>query len=107
MPASFICAALRVRRRDAPIELLLHESSIVVRDRALVFPGLRLDTGLAMTLLKGTLSFLQDSDLSLQSMPDDASGVAAPEQGYVLRISGQLDVPKVSFERLVAHRPAD
>jgi hypothetical protein len=81
--------------------------AFLVRDRALVFPGLRLDTGSEMTLLKGTLSFSQDSDLSLQSLTDDQGGTALPEQGYVLKISGPLDGPKVSFERLVAHRPAD
>ena len=81
--------------------------AFLVRDRALVFPGLRLDTGSETTLLKGTLSFSQDSDLSLQSLTEDQTGVALPEQGYVLKISGPLDVPKVSFQRLVAHRPAD
>ena len=83
------------------------DGSFVVRDRALVFPGLRLDAGSEMTILKGTLSFAQDSDLSLQTLIDDQTSIALPEQGYVLRISGPLDVPKVSFERLVAHRPAD
>jgi AsmA family len=83
------------------------EGTFIVRDRALVFPGLRLDGGSEMTLLKGTLSFAQDSDLSLQTLIDDQSGIALPEQGYVLRILGPLDLPKVSFERLVAHRPAD
>jgi hypothetical protein len=78
-----------------------------VRDRAIVFSGLRLDAGSEMTLLKGSLSFSQDSDLSLQTMPDASLGIVVPEQGYVLKISGPLDVPKVSFERLVAHRPAD
>ena len=81
--------------------------AFLVRERALVFPGLRLDTGSEMTLLKGTVSFSQDSDLSLQGLTDDQTGVALPEQGYVLKISGPLGVPKVSFERLVAHRPAD
>ena len=83
------------------------EGAFIVRDRALVFPGLRLDGGSEMTLLKGTLSFAQDSDLSLQTLIDDQTGSALPEEGYVLRISGPLDVPKVSIERLVAHRPAD
>ena len=83
------------------------EGTFLVRDRALVFPGLRLDAGSEMTLLKGTLSFAQDSDLSLQTLIDDHTSIALPEQGYVLRISGPLDVPKISFERLVAHRPAD
>jgi hypothetical protein len=83
------------------------DGSFVVRDRALVFPGLRLDAGSEMIILKGILSFAQDSDLSLQTLIDDQTSIAPPEQGYVLRISGPLDVPKVSFERLVAHRPAD
>lgn len=83
------------------------EGTFIVRDRALVFPGLRLGGGSEMTLLKGTLGFAQDSDLSLQTLIDDQSGIALPEQGYVLRIFGPLDVPKISIERLVAHRPAD
>jgi hypothetical protein len=83
------------------------EGAFIVRDRAIAFPGLRLNAGSEMTLLKGTLSFAQDSDLSLQALIDDQTGAALPEQGYVVRISGPLDVPKVSIERLVAHRPAD
>jgi AsmA family len=83
------------------------EGAFIVRDRAIAFPGLRLNAGSEMTLLKGTLSFAQDSDLSLQALIDDQTGAALPEPGYVVRISGPLDVPKVSIERLVAHRPAD
>jgi len=79
----------------------------VVRDRGIVFPGLRLDNALQMDLLTGTLSFAQDSDLMLQSMIDDQAGVVPPEQGYVLRISGPFDVPKISIERMVARHPAD
>jgi hypothetical protein len=58
-------------------------------------------------LLKGTMSFAQGSDLTLQTLIDDQTGVVLPEQGFVLKISGRLDVPKVSIERLVARRPAD
>jgi hypothetical protein len=60
-----------------------------------------------MTLLKGTMSFAQVSDLTLQMLIDEQAGNSLPEQGYVLKISGPLDVPKVSIERLVARRPAD
>ena len=81
--------------------------AFVVRDRGIIFPGLRLDGASEMTLLKGTLSFVQDSDLTLQTLIDDQSGASLQEQGYVLKISGPLDVPKISIERLVAHRPAD
>jgi len=83
------------------------EGTFLVRDRGIIFPGLRLDGSSEMTLLKGTLSFAQGSDLTLQTLIDDQTGVALPEQGYVLKISGPLDVPKVSIERLVARRPAD
>jgi hypothetical protein len=83
------------------------EGTFVVRDRGIVFPGLRLDGTSEMTLLTGTLSFADNSDLTLQSLVDDQAGAVAPEQGYVLRISGRLEVPKISIERLVARRPAD
>jgi len=68
---------------------------------------LRLDGAAEMTLLKGTLSFAQDSDLTLQTLVDDQAGSPLPEQGYLLKISGPLDLPKISIERLVARRPAD
>jgi uncharacterized protein involved in outer membrane biogenesis len=82
------------------------QGTFLVRDRGIVFPGLRLD-GAEMTLLKGTLSFVQDSDLTLQTLIDDQTGSSLPEQGYVLKISGPLDVPKISIERLGARHPAD
>jgi len=53
------------------------------------------------------MNFAEGSDLTLQTLIDDQTGAALPEQGYVLKISGPLDVPKVSIERLVARRPAD
>jgi len=83
------------------------QGTFLVRDRDLVFPGLRLDGASEMTLLKGTLSFVQDSDLTLQTLIGDQNDSALPEQGYVLKISGPLDVPKISIARLVARRPAD
>jgi hypothetical protein len=83
------------------------QGTFLVRDRELIFPGLRLDGASEMTLLKGTLSFVQDSDLTLQTLIGDQNDSALPEQGYVLKISGPLDVPKISIERLVARRPAD
>ena len=83
------------------------QGAFLVRDRGIAFPGMRLDGVSEMTLLKGTMSFVQDSDLTLQTLIDDQTGSRSPEQGYVLKISGALDVPKISIERLVARRPAD
>jgi len=82
------------------------EGTFLVRDRGIIFPGLRLE-GSEMTLLKGTMSFAQVSDLTLKTLIDEQTGDSLPEQGYVLKISGPLDVPKISIERLVARRPAD
>jgi hypothetical protein len=81
--------------------------AFLVRDRGIVFPGLRLEGASEMTLLKGTLSFVEDSDLTLQTLVDDQTGASLPEQSYMLKISGPLDLPKISIARLVAHRPAD
>jgi hypothetical protein len=83
------------------------EGAFLVRDRGIVFPGLRLEGASEMTLLKGTLSFVEDSDLTLQTLVDDQTGASLPEQSFMLKISGPLDLPKISIERLVAHRPAD
>jgi hypothetical protein len=83
------------------------QGSFLVRDRGIVFPGLRLDGATEATLLKGTLSFVRDSDLTLQTLVGDETGSSLPEKGYVLKISGSLDVPKISIERLVARHLAD
>jgi hypothetical protein len=83
------------------------EGTFLVRDQSIIFLGLRLDGASEMTLLKGTMSFAQGSDLTLQTLFDDQTGTTLPEQGFVLKISGPLDVPKISIERLVARRPAD
>jgi hypothetical protein len=83
------------------------EGTFLVRDRGIIFPGLRLGGFPEMTLLKGTMSFAQVSDLTLQTLIEEQPGASFPEQGYVLKISGSLDVPKVSIERLAARRPAD
>jgi hypothetical protein len=85
----------------------LGQGAFLVRDQSIIFPGLRLDSFSETTLLKGTMSFAQESDFTLQTLIDEQAGAALPERGYVLKISGPLDVPKVSIERLVAHRPAD
>jgi hypothetical protein len=83
------------------------QGTFLVRDRGIIFPALRLGISPEMTLLTGTLSFAQVSDLTLQTLTDEETAPSLPDQGFVLKISGPLDVPKVSIERLVARRPAD
>jgi hypothetical protein len=78
-----------------------------IHDRGISLPGLRLDSRSELTLIKGTLGFAQESDLTVQTLVREQSENRLPEQGYVLRISGPLDLPRVSIERLIARRPAD
>jgi hypothetical protein len=83
------------------------QGTFSIHDRGISLPGLRLNSGSELTLIKGTLSFAQESDLTIQTLVREQSDSRLPEQGYVLRISGPLDLPRVSIERLIARRPAD
>ena len=83
------------------------QGAFTIHDRGISLPGLRLDSGSELTLIKGNLSFAQESDLTLQTLLREPSDNLLPEQGYVLKISGPLDLPRVSIERLIARRPAD
>jgi len=55
------------------------EGAFVIRNGGIIFPGLRLDAGTELTLLKGTLSFAQNSDLTMQPLIDDQTNPNAPE----------------------------
>ncbi len=83
------------------------QGAFSVHDRGISLLGLRLDSGSELTLIKGTVSFAQESDLTVQTLLREQSDSRLPEQGYVLKISGPLDLPRVSIERLNARRPAD
>ena len=65
------------------------------------------DSGSELTLIKGNLSFAQESDLTLQTLLREHSDNPLPEQGYVLKISGPLDGPKISVEKIGVRQPAD
>lgn len=83
------------------------QGAFIIHDRGISLPGLRLDSGSELTLIKGTVSFAQESDLTVQTLLREQGESRLPEQGYVLKISGPLDLPRVSVERLIARRPAD
>jgi uncharacterized protein involved in outer membrane biogenesis len=83
------------------------QGTFSVHDRGIALPGLRLDSGADLTLIQGAVSFAQDSDLTIQTVLHEPTDSPLPEQGYVLKISGPLDLPRVSIERLIARRPAD
>jgi hypothetical protein len=83
------------------------EGAFTLRDRGIVLAGLRLESGRELTFVKGTVSFGRDADLTIQTSTDGRREVRASETSRVLKISGPLDVPRVSVERTLARQPAD
>ncbi len=83
------------------------EGAFTLRDRGIVLAGLRLEAGHEVTFVKGTVSFGHDADLTLQTTTDGKRESRTPEAGHVLKISGPLDVPRVSVERALSRQPAD
>jgi hypothetical protein len=82
--------------------------SFTVRDREIVLPGLRLETGHEFMLVKGTVSFAQDANLTVQNVSGDRKReVRGLEPKHVLKISGPLDLPHISVAAAIARQPAD
>jgi hypothetical protein len=83
------------------------EGAFTVGDRGIILPGLRLEAGSQMTLVKGTVSFGQQIDLTVQTGGETQPVGPPAERRRILKISGPLNVPRVSVERVVARQPAD
>jgi hypothetical protein len=76
------------------------------RDHSVLLDDFHLESGKELTLINGRITFGQDADLSMET---GAVGKRAnfTGSGRVLKISGPLDVPRVSVENAVARQPAD
>jgi hypothetical protein len=83
------------------------EGTFALRERAIVLAGLRLDSGRESTFVKGTVSFGRDANLTVQTSTDGRREIRASEASRVLKISGPLDVPRVSVEPTLTRQPAD
>jgi hypothetical protein len=83
------------------------EGTFTLRDRGVILAGLRLESGREATLVKGTVSFGRDADLTIQTTSDGRREIRTIEPGHILKISGPLDIPRVSVENTAAHQPAD
>ena len=83
------------------------EGAFTLRDQGVVLAGLRLESGREFTFVKGTVSFGRDADLTIQTTTDGRRESRTVEPGHILKISGPLDVPRVSVERTQAREPAD
>jgi hypothetical protein len=84
------------------------EGAFTLKDRGVVLAGLRLEAGSELTFVKGTVSFGQDANLTIRTTTDTRHENRTQETGqHVLRISGPLDVPRVSVEGSASRQPAD
>jgi len=76
------------------------------RDHSVLLDDFHLESGTELTLINGRITFGQDADLSMESGAiGKRANFAGPSR--VLKISGPLDVPRVSVENAVARQPAD
>jgi hypothetical protein len=86
------------------------QGSVRLRDSSILLEDFRLDGGNHLTLVNGTLSFGRNADLAIETVSARKSKdrkASDPGSGYVLKISGPLDGPKVSLEKVDARQPAD
>ena len=76
------------------------------RDHSVLLDDFHLESGKELTLINGRITFGQDADLSMET---GAIGKRAnfAGAGRVLKISGPLDVPRVSVENAIVRQPAD
>jgi uncharacterized protein involved in outer membrane biogenesis len=77
------------------------------RDRGVLLDDFRLENGQELTLINGRVTFGQDADLSMETTASGKHTSNFAGAGRVLKISGPLDLPRVSVENAVARQPAD
>jgi hypothetical protein len=85
----------------------LGHAAFTLRDRKIVLSGMRLEGGRDVTLVKGSVSFGKDADLTIQAGSPQRREPSSSELGHILRISGPLDLPRISVEDSGARQPAD
>jgi len=86
------------------------ECAFLVRNRNLVVQRLDLNAGREQTSVEGKLSFASDADLSVSTHAVEKSRAKSKEhseKGHVLKISGPLDGPRVTVERLTEPQLVD
>ena len=86
------------------------QGTFTMRNRSVTVDGLTLSAAGEQTSLQGTVTFGRDADLTIRTAvagSRTARSAAVKNGGPVLRISGPLDGPRVSVEKVAAHQPAD
>lgn len=83
------------------------EGTFHVADESFELNALRLLAPREEVLLKGSVSFQREADLTLQSVGDDLRRSRLAAASHVLSIAGPLDGPKISLVGRVAQQPGD
>jgi hypothetical protein len=84
------------------------DGAFVIRDRGVLLAGLRLQEGRETTFVRGNVSFGKNADLTIQVTSDGKREIRAPGPGqHMLKISGPLDLPRISVEEALVRLPAD
>jgi hypothetical protein len=86
------------------------ECSLRLQDSSIFLDDFRLDGGKQLTLVNGSLSFARNAELEIETASARKSKSPKASDygtGYVLKISGPLDGPKVSVEKTGVRQPAD
>jgi uncharacterized protein involved in outer membrane biogenesis len=86
------------------------DGSFHLKDRSISLEELKLDGGKEWTLINGSLSFVQNADLAIETASAHKTKnrkTADFGNGRVLKISGPLDDPKISVDKGSSRQPAD
>ena len=86
------------------------ECALHLENNSIVLDDFRLDGGKQSTFVNGTLSFGRTADLAIETaalQKTKTSKGAEYSGGYILKISGPIDGPKVSVEKAGVRQPAD
>ncbi len=81
-----------------------------MRNRGVTVETSDLESGAERTSLQGTVSFARDADLTIETANAGkrrGRTIGVNDGGRVLKISGPLDGPRVSIEKVAARLPAD
>jgi len=84
--------------------------SLRLQDSSILLEDFQLDGGRQLTFVTGTLSFGRNADLSIETATarkNKDRKASDAEAGHVLKISGPLDGPTVSVEKIGVRQPAD
>ncbi len=86
------------------------QGSLRLQDSSILLEDFHLDGGKQSTLVNGTLSFGRNANLSIETenaRKSTRGKHADTETDHILKISGPLDEPTVSVEKVGVRQPAD